>query len=108
MTVTLTSPVVCPVALELSRSTWLVGVLPPNGVRVRSFAVRGGNAEGLLERLRAIAGRLAVELGREVELKVGFEAGFDGFWLARFLLQRGVDTVFSITPVFWFPVAAAG
>jgi transposase len=93
MSVTLTSPVVCPVALELSRSTWLVGVLPPNGARVRSFAVRGGNAEGLLERLRAIAGRLAVELGRDVELKVGFEAGFDGFWLARFLLQRGVDTL---------------
>jgi transposase len=93
MSVTLTSPVVCPVALELSRSTWLVGVLPPNGARVRSFAVRGGNAEGLLERLRAIADRLAVELGRDVELKVGFEAGFDGFWLARFLLQRGVDTL---------------
>jgi transposase len=93
MTVTPTSPVVCPVALELSRSTWLVGVLPPDRSKVTSFAVRGGDAQSLLERLRAIADRLAVALGRGIELKVGFEAGFDGFWLARFLLQRGIDTV---------------
>ena len=93
MTVTPTSPVVCPVALELSRSTWLVGVLPPDRSKVTSFAVRGGDAQSLLERLRAIADRLAVALGRGIELKVGFEAGYDGFWLARFLLQRGIDTV---------------
>lgn len=93
MTVTPTSPVVCPVALELSRSTWLVGVLPPDRSKVKSFAVRGGDAQSLLERLRAIADQLAVALGRGIELKVGFEAGFDGFWLARFLLQHGIDTV---------------
>jgi transposase len=93
MIVTPISPLVCPVALELSRSTWHVGILAPNRTKVKSFAVRGGDAQALLERLRGVAGRLAVELERDVELKVAFEAGFDGFWLARFLQQRGVDTV---------------
>jgi len=31
------------------------------------------------------------EFGQAVEIKVCFEAGYDGFWLARFLRDRGID-----------------
>ncbi len=41
-------------------------------------------------------GRLAARAGRDggqaVSVKVCFEAGYDGFWLARFLLARGIET----------------
>jgi len=34
---------------------------------------------------------LSREFGQAVEIKVCFEAGYDGFWLARFLRDRGID-----------------
>jgi transposase len=34
---------------------------------------------------------LKKEFGEAVELKICFEAGYDGFWLARFLRDRGLD-----------------
>jgi transposase len=45
----------------------------------------------LMENLNRIQIHLAREFGRPVELKICFEAGFDGFWLARFLRDRGLD-----------------
>ena len=44
-----------------------------------------------MEHLNRLEVRLSREFGQPVEIKVCFEAGFDGFWLARFLRDRGLD-----------------
>jgi transposase len=88
---TLTSPRICTVALELSRSRWMIGVLPPGAVKVSIQAVVGGDTARLMDHLNKIDRRLRDQYGEAVDVKVCFEAGYDGFWLARFLRDRGVD-----------------
>jgi transposase len=82
----------CYVALELSRTKWLVGALLPGSEKVTTIPVAGGDSEKLLAALRRIAAK-AINAGYpEVRLRVCFEAGYDGFWLARLLIDRGIDT----------------
>ena len=79
-------------AIELSKSTWLVAVLSPNSDRVKLRQVRGGDTAalvGMLEREQASAAQVD---GCPAEIVVCFEAGYDGFWLARFLRKRGIRT----------------
>lgn len=82
----------CCVALELSRSKWLVGVLLPSAVKVVTHAVPGGDATGLLRLLDKVAAQAARQAGSRVTLQVCYEAGYDGFWLARRLFAHGIDT----------------
>ncbi|MCF3934361.1 transposase [Acuticoccus sp. M5D2P5] len=82
---------ICTVAIELSRSRWVVGALPPDGTKVTVKAMGGGDTAQLMAHLNRIEAELESELGRPVELKICYEAGYDGFWLARFLRDRGLD-----------------
>jgi transposase len=82
----------CYVALELSRAKWLVGALLPGRSKVTTMLVAGGDTVGLLDALGRFAARAGRETGRAVPVRVCFEAGYDGFWLARFLLARGIET----------------
>ena len=82
---------ICTVAIELGRSRWLVGALPPRGTKVTVASIGGGDTERLMEHLNKVEARLKRDFGQPVELKVCFEAGYDGFWLARFLRDRGLD-----------------
>jgi transposase len=83
----------CYIALELSRNKWLVGALLPGKDKVATITVAGGDTDNLLAALSRIASTAAQGAkGSAVRLRVCFEAGYDGFWLARFLIDRGVDT----------------
>jgi transposase len=82
----------CYVALELSRAKWLVGALLPGRSKVTTTVVPGGDTAALLDALGRFAARAGRETGQTVSVKVCFEAGYDGFWLARFLLARGIET----------------
>ena len=79
-------------AIELSKSTWLVAVLSPSSDRVKLRQLSGGDTAalvGMLETMRASAEQMCQ---RPTEIVVCFEAGYDGFWLARFLRKRGIRT----------------
>src|SRR5712691_6923667 len=76
--------------VELSQSSWLVGgVLPGIERQPRK------KLEPSPERLLAVLHRWrdeAVRAGRNItRIAVAFEAGRDGFWLARWLEARGVE-----------------
>jgi len=85
------------VALELSRSKWLVGVGAPWKWTVRRHQVEGGDLHRLLELLRRIATDEERRSGRPAKVHVGFEAGRDGHWLYRALKAEGYD-VYEIDP----------
>jgi transposase len=79
------------VALELSRSTWLVALHSPVADKVSQHRLEGGDSRGLLAliaRKRADAER---QLGRPVRTACCFEAGYDGFWLHRWLCEHGIE-----------------
>jgi len=76
--------------IEMSQSSWLVaGVLP--GIERQPRKKLEPNAEGLIGLLHRWRDE-AIRAGKEItRIAVAFEAGRDGFWLARWLEARGVE-----------------
>jgi len=76
--------------IELSKESWLVaGVIP--GVErqpLKKLAPDQNELLKLLERWRAEAEKAGHKITR---ITVAFEAGRDGFWLARWLRARGIE-----------------
>ncbi|MCH8937750.1 MAG: IS110 family transposase, partial [Gemmatimonadetes bacterium] len=77
-------------ALELSKNSWLLAIQVPGRNNPSLHPIKGGDAEGLMARLDAARDRVAKVTGRTPKVTVCYEAGYDGFWLARFLDQRGI------------------
>jgi hypothetical protein len=81
------SPVVVPTvyaAIELSKKSWVVAVARPDRSQPSLYRIAGGRLDELVTRLRRSA-----KDGEQ--LLVCYEAGYDGFWLARSLTFRGID-----------------
>ena len=76
--------------VELSQSSWLVGGLVP-GIERQPRKKLEPNPERLLALLHRWQDE-AVRAGHTItRIAVAFEAGRDGFWLARWLEARGVE-----------------
>jgi transposase len=71
-------------AIELSKKTWMLGIAHPDRDRPSIHRVCGGNIMELVSRLR-----LAARNNRRI--LVCYEAGYDGFWLARALAKIGIE-----------------
>ena len=71
-------------AIELSKKSWVVAIARPDRDRPSIHRIAGGNLADLIGRLR----KAAEEKQRIV---VCYEAGYDGFWLARSLAKIGID-----------------
>jgi len=84
---------ICCVSLELSQSKWVCAFDPPVGAKVSLQTIKAGDHPRLVEWLDRQRGRTELALGRSVALVVCYEAGYDGFWLARLLLKAGIRTV---------------
>ncbi len=78
-------------ALELSKNSWLLAIQSPERDNPSLHPIRGGDAEGLMARLDAARDRVAKVTGQTPKVTLCYEAGYDGFWLARFLEQRGIE-----------------
>jgi transposase len=77
--------------VEVSQSSWLVAGIVP-GLGRHPLKKLEPDEAALLRLLRRWRGE-ATEAGHEVtRVVVAFEAGRDGFWLARWLRARGVET----------------
>jgi transposase len=78
-------------ALELSKNSWLLAIQVPGRDNPSLYPIRGGNAEGLMAKLDAARDHVAQVTGQTPKVTLCYEAGYDGFWLARFLAQRGIE-----------------
>jgi transposase len=76
--------------IELSKENWLVAGMIPGVERQPLKKLAGDENEllKLLERWRAEAEKAGHKITR---IAVAFEAGRDGFWLARWLRARGIE-----------------
>jgi len=76
--------------IEMSQSCWLVGGLVPGLAREPAKKL-APDAEALLRVLHRWRDE-AIKAGREIRrICVAYEAGRDGFWLARWLRVRGIE-----------------
>jgi len=77
-------------ALELSKNSWLLAIQVPGRDNPSLHPLKGGDTEGLMDKLDAARDRVAKATGQTPMVTLCHEAGYDGFWLARFLEQRGI------------------
>ena len=88
--VTMDAETTMTVVVELSQSSWLVAGLLPGVDRRPLKKLKPDPAAllHLLDRWRAEATKMGRTIGR---LALAYEAGRDGFWLARWLRARGIE-----------------
>jgi len=79
------------VALELSKSSWLVALHSPVADKVSMHRFVGGDVAGLLALIARKQTQAEARLGRTIRVLSCYEAGYDGFWLHRLLCARGID-----------------
>src|SRR5262249_51855348 len=78
------------VVVELSKRSWLIAGIIPGVERqpLKKLSTDENELLKLLERWRAEAEKAGHKITR---IAVAFEAGRDGFWLARWLRARGIE-----------------
>lgn len=82
------------VAIEISRKSWVVGLKSPLGEKIGLHTLGAADVAGLKGLLEEHRSRAEQSLGRGVEVRVCYEAGYEGFWPARWLQQEmGLETV---------------
>lgn len=84
-------------ALELSRSGWLMAVLRPGERRAAHHRLKAGDARGVVALLEAARQADATPLTGPVRVCCCYEAGYEGFWLHRWLVAAGIES-FVVDP----------
>jgi len=79
-------------SLELSTARWLVTVSAPGSDTLARHQVPGGDGQALLELLWRLQAAAARRTGAPVMIIVIQEAGLDGFWIHRLLVQNGITS----------------
>lgn len=79
-------------SLELSKSKWLLTVNSPGGEKFSKHQLEGGDSGSLLGLLARLRTKAEQRCGRPVRVMAIQEAGLDGFWLHRLLVDNGVES----------------
>ena len=79
------------VAFELSESKWLIGIVLSGESKMSRHLVAGGDMAGLWQLISKKRAEAEKKLGRPVRVVSCYEAGFDGFWLDRWLAEHGME-----------------
>jgi transposase len=79
------------VALELSKSRWLVGIHSPVTDKISCHGVAGGDTSALLALIGRYRRQAEEHLEPPVRVLSCYEAGYDGFWLHRLLQASGIE-----------------
>jgi transposase len=88
---------ICCVALELSQSGWVCAFSAPGTNKASVHKIGARNVDRLLDLLVRQRAGAEQRLARSLDIVVCYEAGYDGFWLARLLEARGIRTVVQLS-----------
>src|SRR5207249_12172680 len=83
-------PVHCYVAIELSKSSWIVGFQTPLTNKTSQYQVKACDANALLELIERIRTRVARELSRPIEVMAFCAVAYHGLWVDRMMQGRGM------------------
>ena len=85
---------VCCVALELSKKSWVIAFSPPpEGGKNSLHQIAAKDISRLFGFLESARLKAECEASRPLEIVVCYEVGYDGFWLARVLIAKGIRTI---------------
>ena len=79
------------VAFELSKSKWLIGIVLSGESKMSRHLVAGGDTAAVWQLISKKRAQGEKKLGRPVRVVSCYEAGFDGFWLDRWLAEQGIE-----------------
>src|SRR5271166_4742310 len=79
-------------SLELSKSKWVVTINSPGGEKFSRHVVEGGDGAGLLDLLSRSRAKAEQRFGVPIKAIVIQEAGLDGFWIHRLLIDNGIES----------------
>ena len=71
------------VAIEISGKSWVVGIKGPTSERIGLNSLGSADVEGLRDLIERQQAKAERGLDREVRVLCCYEAGYEGFWLAR-------------------------
>lgn len=80
------------VAFELGKAKWQLGIVVPGSNKLSKYTSDGGavgTVQALVDKAKARAQRRA---GRPVRVVSCYEAGYDGFWLHRWLQAQQIES----------------
>jgi transposase len=80
------------VALELSKSVWLIAVSAPGSDKMSKYRVPAGDGATLLNLLARLRMQAERYTGGPVKIVSVYEAGLDGFWIHRLLETNNVES----------------
>ena len=85
------------IAVEMSRSKWVVGAHVPTSDKVSIYTMDWGDTAALFSLIDRLRSRAAGMLGADIPILCCYEAGYEGFWLYRLLTAAG-HRVLGIDP----------
>ena len=77
-------------AIELRKTTWVVGMMTPLSNKISLRSIPCGAVEKLMAIVDQTTNRVMQATGGPVQVVSCYEAGYDGFWLHRFLAAHGI------------------
>ncbi len=86
------------VAIEINRKSWVVGIKSPQAEKIGLHTRRAADVAGLKTPIEQRRSRAHQALDRAVDVRVCYEAGYEGFWLARWLEQEMAIEVVVLDP----------
>lgn len=79
------------VAFELGAKKWKLGIVLPDSKRLSRYPIAGGDIEAAWRLIRKAQAKAEKQVGGPVRIVSCYEAGYDGFWLHRWLEEHGVQ-----------------
>ena len=80
-------------AVEVSRKSWVVGIHVPGAGKIGLHVVPAGDVAALVSVIRRASEGLEHAHGERPKVLCCYEAGYEGFWLARRLAQLRIETL---------------
>ena len=80
----------CFMAIELSQTSWLIGMMTPLSDKISLRKIACGEVQQLFAIIDQVVEKVSRANGRPPQVVSCYEAGYNGFWLHRLLEARGV------------------
>ena len=84
---------ICCAAVELSKTSWVCAFAVPGDSQMIVHKITAGDVDRLIGILNSSKAKAEHHLGRPLHIVLCYEVGYDGFWLARLLIARGIRTI---------------
>ena len=81
------------VAVEVSRKSWTVGLRAPGASRIELHSIPAADTVALDALIGQASEALRHDDGVEPRVVCGYEAGYEGFWLARRMARHRIETL---------------